>query len=264
MVHYHEYTSTQEYNTRMLLSKWMHGIELKMYSSFSWISQTNPVRLQKFKADNRLDQLPSPVFHIMPNYPPQSWAVNDTLVPKTAGFPMKLVYVGSLGYKNMYLQEVFDWLKNRQNEFTLDIYAYNLNAETKLFLKENTLPNIRFCGGCDYDALPALLKNYDIGLVIYKPFSENTIHAVSNKVFEYLACGLDVWFSKDMTYTMQYVKEDSYPKIIPVDFTQLEKFDYRSAISREGLSFKGGTYFCENIYSEVAEFIRGASNSKSR
>lgn len=262
MAHYHEYTSTEEYNTRMFLSKWMHGMELKMYPSFSWISQTNPVRMEKFKADNKLEQLSSAVFHTLPNYPPQSWGTGNVKHSSGGEWPKRMVYVGSLGYKNMYLKEVVDWLANHQQEFTLDIYAYNINEEARSFLKNNPQSNIQYRGGCDYAALPGLLKNYDIGLVIYKPFSENTIHAVSNKVFEYLACGLDVWFSKDMTFTMQYVKEDSWPKIISVDFTQLDQFDYKSAVNRDGLSFKEGNYFSENVYREVAEFISTASTSK--
>lgn len=260
MAHYHEYTSTLEYNTRMLLSKWMHAIELNMYPVFSWISQTNPVRMQKFIEDNHLGKLPATVFHIMPNYPPAAWGRDSTAKNMQPGWPKKLVYVGSLGYKNMYLKEVVEWMAHHKQDFTLDIYAYNINDEAKAFLKDYPLPNIQFCGGCDYDALPGLLKQYDIGLVIYKPFSENTIHAVSNKVFEYLACGLDVWFSSDMTFTLQYVKEDSYPKIIPVDFNQLATFDYKKAIDRKGLPFIAGEYFCENVYNEVTAHVRSGKN----
>src|SRR5690606_13416823 len=142
-------------------------------------------------------------FHVIPNYPSKNWS-NSNIKDFSKQKTKRLVFVGSLGYKNMYLQEVIDWLKLHPTEFSLDIYSYNIDIKAKEAIQYCGLHNIHFFGGCNYKDLPHILKNYDIGLVIYKPFSVNTIHAVSNKVFEYLACGLDVWFSEDMTYTFNY------------------------------------------------------------
>lgn len=251
MVHYHEYTEPRLYEQGMVLSKWMHGIESKMYKKFSWISHTNPVRLKMFKSDHHLNDMDENTFHVIPNYPPRSW-LNTKPTGDVKGKLKKLVFVGSLGYKNMYLQEVIDWLGNHRDEFSLDVYSYNIDDKAKEVLQNNDNTNIRYCGGCDYQSLPQILKVYDIGLVIYKPFSQNTIHAVSNKVFEYLACGLDVWFSEDMSYTFKYVRNKVYPKIIPVNFLDLKSFDYASAISREKLPFEASTFFYENIYPEIS------------
>lgn len=249
MVHYHEYTEPELYKQGMFLSRWMHGIESKMYHRFSWISHTNPVRMEMFKRDNDLNEMPESVFHVIPNYPPQSW-MNAEPKDYSKNKLKKLVFVGSLGYKNMYLQEVIDWLTDQQDEFSLDVYSYNIDEKARQVL-ENNNKNIRYCGGCDYQSLPEILKNYDIGLVIYKPFSQNTIHAVSNKVFEYLACGLDVWFSEDMSYTFKYARTDVYPKVIPVNFKELNSFDFESAIAKENLPYEASTFFYENIYPEI-------------
>jgi hypothetical protein len=252
LVHYHEYATPNEYATRMLLSKWMHKIELNMYKQFSWISQTNPVRMGMFRNDypEVFSNINPEVFQIMPNYPPRSWEdISKTgLLDKR---PVKLVYVGSLGLKNMYLEEVVNWLKNYQQDFTLDIYAHNINEEAKSFLDAADAPNVKYCGGCTYQLLPGVLKKYDVGIVIYKPFSLNTVNAVSNKVFEYVACGLDVWFSTDMTFTFEYTKLNAYPKIIPVDFSKLDQFDFKAALSREGISYEPSLYYCENIYQHL-------------
>ncbi len=254
MVHYHEYTSTAQFATLMRLTRWMHRIELKMYHQFAWISHTNEIRLQQFKDDNNLNALPKSLFHVMPNYPPRDWIVDRAKAPVTAHVK-RLVYVGSLGYKNFYLQELIDWVTAHGDEFTLDIYAYNMDQQARETFKKSQFENIRYHGGSDYHSLPAILRSYDIGLVIYKPFSVNTVNAVSNKVFEYLSCGLDVWFSKDMTYTLKYVTQDSYPKVIPVDFTRLDHFDHKAAVSREGMKFEPSNYYYENIYNELLDHV---------
>ncbi|MEO8413547.1 MAG: hypothetical protein ABI472_07795 [Ginsengibacter sp.] len=254
MVHYHEYTEPKLYGEGMFLVRWMHEIETKMYGKFSWISHTNPVRLQIFKNDEKLESMSASIFHVLPNYPPKSWLTikkNDSLKNKKK----RLVFVGSLGYKNMYLQEVIDWLDIHPEELSLDIYAYKIDEKAKQVLAKANNKNIRYCGGCDYFSLPEILINYDIGLVIYKPFSQNTIHAVSNKVFEYLACGLDVWFSVDMTYTFEYARQSVYPKVIPVNFKELNSFDFALAISKENLQYEASPFFYENVYPEVLNHI---------
>jgi hypothetical protein len=253
MVHYHEYTEPRLYREGMLLSKWMHRIELRNYKKYSWFSHTNPVRLKMFKDDGQLNHLNSSFFHVIPNYPSKSWLQNrekDFSNKRT-----RLVFVGSLGYKNMYLQEVIDWLSKHRNEFSLDVYSYNIDKKAKEVLENSVPENIRYRGGCDYQSLPGILAHYEIGLVIYKPFSQNTIHAVSNKVFEYLACGLDVWFSEDMGYTFKYVRETVFPKVIPVNFKQLSSFDYESAITRQGLKYEPSHFFYEEVYSGISSHI---------
>lgn len=251
MVHYHEYTEPALYESGMFLARYMHKIERKMYNSFSWISHTNPIRMQMFKDDCNLNSLNNETFNIIPNYPSKSWLKEEGSNAPINGIK-KMVFVGSLGYKNMYLQEVVDFLNDHPEEFSLDVYSYNIDNKAKEVLKTCDNKNIKFFGGCDYKALPEILKNYHIGLVIYKPFSQNTIHAVSNKVFEYLACGLDVWYSNDMTYTNSYERISVYPKILSVDFKELRSFDYKSALNREGLPYVPSTFFYEDIYPKMA------------
>jgi hypothetical protein len=81
--------------------------------------------------------------------------------------------------------------------------------------------------------------------------SENWIQNAPNKVFEYLACGLDVWFSKTITYTLSIARDDVYPKIIAVDFDNLKEFNIQKAIKRDGIKLKSDDFFYENIYGEI-------------
>lgn len=249
LLHCHEYTGPENYND-MWLIKNMHSVESKMYSTaYEWISHTNEVRLQQFKRDHSLESSNRQVFHVMPNYPPKSWSSFKTdfgSAKKT-----RLVFVGSLGYNNMYLQETVDWVLLNKEFLTLDIYAYNIDKKARELLQDIQCDSLRYFGGCDYNELPRILKNYDVGLLLYKPYNFNHIYGVSNKVYEYLACGLDVWFPEDNTFMLSLTREKVYPKIIALDFKRLSDFDFKKATKRVGLEDVSDDYFYENVYDEI-------------
>jgi hypothetical protein len=250
LAHYHEYLNLNEYAHNMWLVKTLHRQEAKMYQrSYMWISQTNEARLKKIILDNNLENIGGEMFHTMPNYPSKNWATSKTDFGSSG--KIRLVYVGAVGYDSMYLKEVVDWVIKNKNYFTLDLYSYNMDRKAKQFLGSIQDDSTRFHGTVNYNDLPLLLKYYDIGLVIYKPVSDNWIDNAPNKIFEYLACDLDVWFAKTMTYSLRLTKEKTVPKIIPVDFEKLDEFDFRKAISREGLSYKETNFFYENVYHEI-------------
>lgn len=265
MVHYHEYTEPQLYEIEMVLAKWMYKFEISMYSRLSWISHTNEKRLDLFRHDNNLYDIRKNIFHIIPNYPPTSWILDghrtEDINEKEPARSLKklkiirLVFVGSLGFKNMYLQELLDWITKYKEEFTLDIYSYNIKIEAKEVLASGIYPNVTYHEGCNYFDLPGVLRDYDIGLDIYKPYALNHIHGVSNKVFEYLACGLDVWYTTDKPLTSAIIRNGFVPKVVPVAFNHLDTFDYKAAISREGLKYKSSPYTYEKIYPELLAHI---------
>jgi len=250
MVHYHEYTTVEEYAHSMRLVKRMHQLEKTMYkNSFNWISHTNEIRLQRFKVDYSLNQIPADIFYTMPNYPSKFWAAGKSKTGKSE--KNRLVYIGALGYDNMYLKETIDWVLSNNQFLSLDLYANIIDTKAADFIKSIKDESINYHGGCNYADLPDVLKMYDVGLVMYKPFDENTVNAVSNKVFEYLACGLDVWFSEDMTYTSVYTRRDVYPKVLPINFNRLDDFDFKRSFKRNGLSYQPTDYFCENVYAII-------------
>jgi len=250
MVHYHEYCSREEYANNMLLTRAMHRQEVKMYRhSYEWISQTNKVRLQKMINDNHLENCDPSFFRAMPNYPSKYWAKSKTSYGISK--KIRLVYVGSLGFHSTYLKELTEWAEKNTGHVTLDFYSHNIDEKAKSFLASVKDDCIRFQGSINYNELPNLLTNYDIGLVIYKPVSDNWIQNAPNKVFEYLACGLDVWFSKTMTYALRLTTEETFPKIIPVDFEKLDEFDFKKAINRDGLSYKETNFFYEDVYPDI-------------
>jgi hypothetical protein len=51
------------------------------------------------------------------------------------------------------------------------------------------------------------LINYDIGVTIYNGHIPNYIYNVPNKILEYLACGLNVWYSSELISTQKFIEE---------------------------------------------------------
>jgi hypothetical protein len=233
----------------MLLTKAMHQQESKMYThSYHWISQTNEVRLQKMITDNHLENIDRSVLHTMPNYPSKSWVKGNT---RYASKRTRLIYVGSLGYETTYLRQLTEWVVENKAHFSLDVYSHNIDEKAKSYLASVKDDSIQLHEAVNYPELPDLLRNFDVGLVIYKPVSNNWIQNAPNKVFEYLACGLDVWFSKTMTYTLSIATEETFPKIIPVNFEKLDEFDFKKAVNRKGFLYKETTFFYENVYHDI-------------
>src|SRR6185312_5312962 len=202
-----------------------------------------------------LESICQSVFHTMPNYPSKFWAKSKT--SHGISKKIRLVYVGSLGYETTYLKELTEWVIKNKDYFTLDFYSHNIGEKAKSFLASVKEDGIQFHGSINYSQLPEVLCNYDIGLVIYKPVSDNWIQNAPNKIFEYFDCGLDVWFSKTMTYTLKLATEETFPKIISVDFENMSEFDFKKAIERERLCYKGSDFFYENIYQDI---LRAISN----
>ena len=155
LVHYHEYIKPDEYTDNMKLIKWMHKMESKMYRlAYEWISHTNEIRLEKFISDQSLQDWNAPLFHVMPNYPSKFWGI-----PKERfnyNTKTKLVYVGSLGYDNMYLKQIVDWVLAHNTMLSLDLYAYNIDSKAKNFLHSVKSDCINYKGGCNYEELPII------------------------------------------------------------------------------------------------------------
>ena len=243
--HYHEYTTPKEYLSGMKLTRINHRMEKKYYSSYTWISHTNEVRMEKFRFDNNLRNETSIKFGILPNYPTKKWEIKSKVQLVK---PYKLVMLGAIGYDTMYLKEIVDWAYVNKDVFSLDFFSNNSDTKAVEYLKKFQNTNISLKAALNYSDIPDIIKKYDVGLVIYKPFSENTIHAVSNKVFEYSILGLDVWFPYEMQGTIPYIKTDSYPKIIPLNFSHLNTREMINLLNRKSLRYRAPEFYYEKVY----------------
>lgn len=246
LVHYHEYISNSEYKTTMLLSRYFHSLEKQYYPQVRWLSHTNEYRMDMFLAENT--NVPLTVTHILPNYPPKSWFQPTKLCISK---PVKFVCAGALGLDTMYLKEFVTWINDQQGKAVLDLYSLNIGAEAKLFLEENKSLYVGLPGAVNYEQLAAILPKYDVGVILYKGVIPNHTFSASNKLFEYLACGLDVWFPEEITGSLKYVTNGTYPKIVAVDFKALEHIDLNVMINRCGLRLSNKTYYSEDVLPSI-------------
>lgn len=218
-IHYHEYASPEWYENGMRLVKYYHKLERQyLYSRANWISQTNEERINLFLKDN--PQVNPKKMRVLPNYPPKSW-IKDEVEMKKIESPVKTVYIGSLSLENTFLEEYCTWVIEQRGKVTFDIYSYNLHETTRHYLNSLNSRFVNFIpGGVEYENIPEVLKNYQVGVILYKPVNENYINNAPNKLFEYLLCGLEVWFPDTMKGCLSYQRSVS-PKVIPVDFCNL-------------------------------------------
>lgn len=221
-VHYHEYTSPDEYKTGMKLVQFNHLLEKKMFVRFDWISQTNQKRLSFFHEDN--PKINTTILKVMPNYPSVDWALKEKTYPKDFEInePIRMVYIGAISEEDTYIKEIIDFVKSEPSKYDLELFSFNLDMNTRAYIETNNVSNVRFSGALEYSEIPKVLSKKAIGLILYKGNTLNYIYNAPNKLFEYLACGLDVWYPKEMLGCSDY-KSDESPKVFEVDFLNIQK-----------------------------------------
>lgn len=220
-IHHHEYHEPAEFlKPGMRLARIFHNIEKKvLFPRAVWISHTNAARLELFLADNPVGLREKA--RILPNMPPASWGSEPNRAwSNSPSGPLRMVYVGSLSREDTYIESCVRWIQRQpDNSVTLDIYAYNADDDTREFLQGLNTDAIRFHPeGARYDDLPQLLRGFHTGLILYRARTANFRHNASNKLFEYLACGLDVVFPAPMLGVKQYERSNETPRVIQVDF----------------------------------------------
>lgn len=244
-VHYHEYMTKDEYDRPgMKISKYNHKRETSfLYEHMCWISQTNIKRIELFLKDYPF--VTSSVCHILPNYPPQSWYVSEK--KHSADNVIRCIYIGSLSLKDTFIAEFCAWVANQNGRILFDIFSFNFHQEVKEFIDSLQSSYISFYAkGIAYPDIPNLLQNYDVGLLLYRANSLNFKYNETNKFYEYLICGLDVWYPKEMTLLREMDKPFFSPRITMLDFNAMEK--YSPLIDRMVVDNTNYHYFAESIY----------------
>ena len=253
-IHYHEYTSPKEYEGGMILTKWFHKKEKWLYSHACWVSHTNKFRMSYFLDDIKPIELSNT--HVFPNYPSIKWS--DSTDNKIAD-PLRVIYVGALSMDTMYTKEFAEWVMLQKGRVIWDVYSNNITAEAKSYLLGN-VKWITLKSGVNYNELPPILKKYNVGVILYTGHIPNYIYNAPNKLFEYMACGLDVWFPDKLTGSYDYITHDTYPKVYSFDFTKLDQINLNKVIDREGLLPKVSNYFSENVLGEIAQQLMTDNN----
>lgn len=263
-VHHHEYYEPGQFSgAGMRLPRLAHACEKRwLFEAAEWISQTNPDRIRLFLADHpRVDPAK---LRPLPNYPPRVWRDTENRAWKTGCEPFRCVYVGSVSLQDTFIEPLVDWLESTRWPVTLDLYAYNVPPETAHWLERRSGDRLRFHSeGVPYDDLPTVLSGYHAGLILYRGNTANFVWNAPNKLFEYLACGLDVWYPPTMEGIRPYRDEAHAPRIAEVDFEALDRAPIGELLRRDVLPDRDDAHFAETVYSDlVSELLRNPGNPK--
>ncbi len=229
-IHFHEYLSNYELINYSVYFKLLNYIEKKLYYFCNSLSQTNIDRVKLFLNDNS-GLILSPVYDI-PNLPPINWLSNNSKLEMNnnnsrKGNVIKLVHIGALSTDSMYLADLINWIIDQNGAYSIDFYTNNLSQEAELLITSQNYNFIKLHNSINYFSIPQLLVNFDVGLTIYNGHIPNYTYNVPNKVYEYLYCGLDVWFSKDLLSinNVEYFNPLNDNKVLRPEFLNVIKWE---------------------------------------
>ncbi len=223
LIHHHEYISPQEINNSSSYFKYLISVEKKLYSHEKCkISHTNSDRKELFLKDHQ--DVSRESVNIYPNLPPKSWYEMSEFKILKDNKPIKMVHVGAIGLEGTYLAEIVDFIISNSGKYILDLYVSNIDSATEIYLDKllKTTDLINKKKAINYFELPNILKDYHLGLVLYKGSIPNHVYSIPNKIYEYLACRLEVWYSDKLISTTKFVDENSINGCTEVDFTNLD------------------------------------------
>ena len=258
-IHYHEYTSPEEYRRGMRLGRSLHRLEKKLYPKAKWISHTNTDRVTLFSRD--LTGTKTPALQVLPNYPPSSWTHSGNTVPGSSGL-LRVVYAGALSLDTMYTREFGDWVARQAGKVCWDIYSDNITPAAHEYVQSFGDRLVRLRKGVDYFSLPGILGHYDVGVILYKGHIPNYVYNAPNKLFEYLACGLDVWFPSVMKGCLPFVTHGIRPRVLALDFHRLGAIDLAAVTSHEGLEYAAPHYYAEEALRPLLDSVLTVSLSR--
>ena len=222
-IHHHEYYAPEDFaapGMRVLRSTL--GMERNdLFPRAAWVSQTNDERLALLRSWN--STIGDDAARVLPNYPPRDWIARArAAAPAKTDRRTRLVYVGSASFEDTFIHEICTWVANQPDAVTLHVCGNNVRQNVWNWIHSLGAPNITTePEGIAYDQLPVLLRQFDAGLVLYKGNTLNFVHIVPNKAIEYLACGLEVWYPRQMTAMRNFHRRYPDIRLQEVDFEKL-------------------------------------------
>ena len=109
--------------------------------------------------------------------------------------------------------------------------------------------------GIEYFEIPKILKNYHVGVVLYKAVTLNYKYNSPNKIFEYLACGLDVWISDKLLSVKHYINEQNKNRILQLNMEKIQDFCWQDKSFIHYDDDFSNSYYYENVYPDFIKSI---------
>ena len=257
LIHHHEYHDPHQFlKPGMRLVRFYHWLESRLiFKRAEWISHTNQNRVDLFQRD--FPVLAPAQLHELPNLPPQHWFDTTNTAWREDPALLRLVYVGSLSGENTFIAEIVQWLESDAGaNCSLDVYSYNHSADVLRLFENCNCDRLTFhSGGIPYDDLPRVLSKYHVGLILYRATTTNYVFNASNKLFEYLALNLDVWYPQQMLGVKPYARTEQAPRVIELDFHNLADFDPTSQCQRSKLEHAPVGQSCESALAALEATI---------
>ncbi|MFC1688469.1 hypothetical protein ACFL07_02265 [Pseudomonadota bacterium] len=255
-IHHHEFYELEDYDRPgMRMPRLGNHLERNyLFQRAVWISQTNSDRLRLARQDN--PDISSAVWNILPNYPPQTWAEHATVrLQQAVRSPMRLIYVGAASFEDTYIEEIVRWVAAFPEQVELHVCGYNVAPDVWDWLAKEQFSNVSYdARGYVYEELPTVLENFDIGLVLYKGNTTNFIYNVPNKVFEYLQCGLDVWYPMEMAGIRNF-RFQNPGALYELNFADLSEWSPFAYQPPDGGSVTCSSYTAENAFAPLFEAL---------
>lgn len=170
---------------------------------------------------------------------------------------------GAVSLKDTWIGSLADWITNSgQEHCTLDVYCSRCDGETAAYLNSRRGTMLRFQQrGVPYSQLPQLLADFDVGLILYRGNTTNFIWNETNKLFEYLSCGLDVWYPPCMKSIFRHTTSNTAPRVIQTNFANPETIalDIIKRKNRSMLQCSPSQLGCETIFDNILKSLLNRS-----
>jgi hypothetical protein len=256
LMHYHEFELIQQDHLKTFYNEILIFLEKKVISKTIWLSHTNNDRLNNYICQNAQVKILNP--KIFPNFPSNSWT-NQTVDKNLsrAGSKLKIVYVGSLGFETTFILDFLGWLFVNKDYCELTIYPQSMDKGLIEIIQSLNYSNLYIENNISYYDLPGKLIEFQVGLVLYTGHSPNYVYNVPNKVNEYLACGLNVWYSDVLISTHKFAEENPKYPLYSVDFSKGKNFK-APEFSSEPFEFK---HWHEDAVKPLIDSIKHAMDS---
>jgi len=216
LIHYHEFVSKTEMQSASAYSKFLYFLEKRLLSKSIWVSQTNIDR--KIKIQALFSQMNEKQLRVFPNYPSKNWAEKGKNRNAENSEIVKFIHVGSLGIETTYIAEFIEWIQAQNGRATLTVVSQNLELAVRDLIANNQW--VTLISDFPYQELPNVIIENHIGVVLYNGHIPNFVYNVPNKVNEYLACGLNVWYSDVLISTHKFAEENPKYPLYSVDFSK--------------------------------------------
>lgn len=171
---------------------------------------------------------------VLPNYP--SHKLYNNHHSKLNNKVLRLIFQGRITPGHGF-ESIIELLDKKIGQFELELVFKGIIDENyKKVLTKNLnseqIKKIVFIGYTDYEEVAEITSNSNIGIAIHKPqsFMHATLGTASNKIYEYVACGLPILFY-DNEHFNSYLKKYKWAFAVSDDSTSI--YDALSKIVKD-------------------------------